>query len=105
MMPVVAFNLMHEIEILKNALDVFTRFCIEGIKADELRCKAYAEASMSIVTVLNPHIGYSAAAQVAQEYLASGKSIGEIVLEKGLLTRDQIETVFDLKNMTEPGIR
>jgi aspartate ammonia-lyase len=105
MMPVVAFNLLHEIEILKNAVDVFTRLCIEGIQADELRCKAFAEASMSIVTVLNPHIGYAAAAQVAKEYLSSGKSISQIVLERGLLTREQLESVFDLRNMTEPGIR
>jgi aspartate ammonia-lyase len=105
MMPVVAFNLLHEIEILKNAVDVFSRLCVEGIQADALRCKAYAEASMSIVTVLNPHIGYAAAAQVAKEYLASGKSISQIVLEKGLLTREQLESVFDLRNITEPGIK
>ena len=85
MMPVVAFNLLHEIEILANAVDSFTRLCVAGIQADEVRCKAYAEASMSIVTVLNPHIGYAAAAEIAKEYIASGKSIRQIVLEKGLL--------------------
>jgi aspartate ammonia-lyase len=105
MMPVVAFNLLHEIEILESAVDSFRQFCVEGIKADEMRCKAYAEASMSIVTVLNPHIGYAAAAQVAKEYLSSGKSISQIVLEKGLLTREQLESVFDLQSMTEPGIK
>jgi aspartate ammonia-lyase len=103
MMPVVAFNLLHEIEILTNGIDVFTRLCIEGISADEARCKAYAEASMSIVTVLNPHIGYAAAAEIAKEYLASGKSIRQIVLEKGLLNEQQLEKIFDLRDMTEPG--
>ncbi len=105
MMPVVAFNLLHAIEILSNAVDVFTRFCLAGIRADESRCQAYAEASMSIVTVLNPHIGYSAAAEVAKEYLASGKTIRQIVLERGLLSEAQIERAFDLRNMTEPGIK
>jgi len=105
MMPVVAFNLLHEIEILSNATDVFTRFCLAGIKADEARCKAYAEASMSIVTVLNPHIGYAAAAEIAKEYLASGKSIRRIVLEKGLLKEGQLEKIFDLRDMTEPGAK
>jgi aspartate ammonia-lyase len=103
MMPVVAYNLLHEIEILSNALDVFTRFCLVGIRADEARCKEYAESSMSIVTVLNPHIGYATAAEVAKEYLASGKSIRQIVIEKDLLTEKQIEKVFDIREMTEPG--
>jgi aspartate ammonia-lyase len=103
MMPVVAFNLLHEIEILSNAIDAFSRFCLVGITADAARCKEYAEASVSIVTVLNPHTGYAAAAEIAKEYLASGKSIRQIVLEKGLLTEEQLTKIFDLSGMTEPG--
>ncbi len=103
MMPVVAFNLLHEIEILSNALDSFTRLCVAGIKADEERCRAFAESSMSIVTVLNPHIGYAAAAEIAKEHLASGKSIRRIILDRGLLTEEQLDRIFDLKGMTEPG--
>ena len=104
MMPVVAFNLLHEIEILKNALDVYIRFCVDGITANEERCKAYAEGSMSIVTVLNPHIGYLKAAEIAKEYLTSGKPIRQLVLEKGLFTSEQLDKIFDLHGMTEPGI-
>ncbi len=104
MMPVVAFNLLHEIEILGNAIGAFTRFCARGITADPERCRMYAEGSMSIVTVLNPHIGYAKAAEIAKEYLASGKPIRTLVLEKGLLTPEKLEEVFDLKGMTEPGI-
>jgi aspartate ammonia-lyase len=105
MMPVVAFNLLHEIGILRNAIDVFTRFCVSGITADAARCKSFAESSMSIVTVLNPHIGYAAAAEVAKEYIASGKSIKQIILEKGLLTKERLDEVFELMDMTEPGIK
>jgi aspartate ammonia-lyase len=57
---------------------------------------------MSIVTVLNPHIGYAAAAEIAKQYLASGTSIRQIVLEKGLLTAEQLDKVFDLWDMTAP---
>jgi aspartate ammonia-lyase len=103
MMPVVAFNLLHEIEILATAVDVFTKMCVAGIRADEARCQAYAEASMSIVTVLNPHIGYAAAAEIAKEYLASGKSIRQIVLDKKLLSAEELERIFNLREMTEPG--
>ncbi len=105
MMPVVAFNLLHEIEILTNSIAVFNRFCVEGITANEERCQVYAEGSMSIVTVLNPHIGYAAAADIAKEYLNSGKSIRELVKEKGLLSDEQIQKVFDLHKMTDPGIQ
>lgn len=103
MMPVVAFNLLHEIEILSNALDVFTTLCIEGITADSARCKAYAEASMSIVTVLNPHIGYEAAAEIAKKYLSSGESIRQIIRDQGLLSEGELDKIFDLREMTEPG--
>jgi aspartate ammonia-lyase len=105
MMPVVAFNLLHEIEILANALEAFNRFCITGINADSARCRMFAESSMSIVTVLNPHIGYAAAAKVAAEYLASGKSIAQIVLERGLLSAEKLDEIFNLRDMTEPGIK
>ncbi|MBI1806122.1 MAG: aspartate ammonia-lyase [Ignavibacteria bacterium] len=104
MMPVVAFNLLHEIEIMKNAIDVFVKFCVAGILANEDQCRTYAEGSMSVVTVLNPHIGYAKAAEIAKEYLQSGKPIRHIVLEKKLMTKEQLDKVFDLRGMTEPGI-
>jgi aspartate ammonia-lyase len=104
MMPVVAYNLLHELEIVKNAIDAFVDRCIQGIEADEERCNSYAESSMSIVTVLNPRIGYAAAADVAKEYLISGKSIREIVQGKGLLNKEELDKLFDLRDMTEPGI-
>ncbi len=104
MMPVVAFNLIHEIEILRNAIDVCIKLCIDGITANAERCQFYAENSTSVVTVLNPHIGYLAAAEIAKEYIQSGKPIRELVLEKGLLTKEQLDKVFGLRGMTEPGI-
>ncbi|MBI1804810.1 MAG: aspartate ammonia-lyase [Ignavibacteriae bacterium] len=104
MMPVVAFNLLHAIEILTNAIGVFVKYCVSGITANSKRCEEYAEGSISIVTVLNPHIGYTKAAEVAKEALRSGKSIKEIVLEKGYLTREKLDKIFDLRAMTEPGI-
>ena len=104
MMPVVAFNLLHEIEILKNAVDVLIKYCINGLTANADRCQFYAENSTSVVTVLNPHIGYLAGAEIAKEYLKSGKSIRQLVLEKKLMTEDQLNKVFDLRAMTEPGI-
>jgi aspartate ammonia-lyase len=104
MMPVVAFNLLHEIGILTTSIRVFIDFCVKGLAANPERCQYYAENSTSVVTVLNPHIGYLKAAEIAKEYLKSGKSIRQIVLEKGLLTSEQLDKVFDLRAMTDPGI-
>jgi aspartate ammonia-lyase len=105
MMPVVAFNLLHEIEILSNAIDVFERFCIRGIAADSARGRMFAESSMGIVTVLNPHIGYAKAAEIAKEYLLTGKPVRQILKERGIFTEIEIARIFDVRAMTEPGIR
>jgi aspartate ammonia-lyase len=104
MMPLVAYDLLQATAILTNAVHAFTERCVAGLQANPERCQSYAENSTSIVTVLNPHIGYAAAAEIAKEYLTSGRSIRELVLEKKLLTREQVNTVFDLRGMTEPGI-
>ncbi|MBN2320029.1 MAG: aspartate ammonia-lyase [Acidobacteria bacterium] len=101
MMPVVAYNLPYAIEILGNAIDILTTRCIAGITANEERCRSYAEASMSIVTVLNPHLGYAVAAEIAKEYLSSGKTIRRIILDRGLMNEDRLDKLFDLKKMTE----
>jgi len=105
MMPVVAYNLMHEIEIIGNAIGAFARLCVEGIRVNEVQCREFAETSMGIVTVLNPHIGYEAAAEVAKEHVASGKSIVHIIREKKLLTEEDFDRIFQLQNMTEPGVK
>lgn len=104
MMPLVAYDLLHALRILGRATVQFSRACIAGITAQEERCRFYAENSTSIVTVLNPHIGYAAAAEIAKEYMATGKPIREVVLAKGILTAEQLDTIFDLRKMTEPGI-
>ena len=68
------------------------------------RCQEYAEKSMSIVTALNPIIGYSKAAEIAKEYLKSNKSMKELILEKNLLSPEEVDKIFDLSKLTEPGI-
>jgi aspartate ammonia-lyase len=104
MMPVVAFNLIHMLEILTTSGDVFVRFCVDGLTANADRCQAYAEGSTSVITVLNPHIGYLKGAEIAKEYVKSGKPLRQIVIDKGLMTAEKLDEVFDLYKMTEPGI-
>jgi aspartate ammonia-lyase len=102
MMPLIAYNLIHSIEILGNTLAVLTEKCIQGITARGDRCLAYAEGSLALVTALNPHIGYLNAAAVAKESLETGKSLRQIVLERGLMDEADLAKVLDLEKMSLP---
>ena len=100
MMPLIAYNLIHSIEILGNTLAALTHQCLEGISANRDRCLAYAEGSLALVTALNPHIGYLNAAAVAKESLETGKSLRQIVLERGLMSAEELANVIDLETMS-----
>ena len=104
MMPVMAYNLHHSIEILKNALRVFIDRCVVGIVADADRCRRYAESSMALATALNTHIGYARAAEVVKRALREQKTIIDIVRDEKLLTEDQIAQILDPIKLTEPGL-
>jgi aspartate ammonia-lyase len=100
MMPLIAYNLIHSIEILGNTIAALTERCITGITANKERCLAYAEGSLALVTALNTHIGYLNAAAVAKESLETGKSLRQIVLEKGLMTEEELAQVLNLEQMS-----
>ena len=104
MMPAMTFNVLTSFEILGNSLAVLRTRCIEGIRADEAQCLKYAELSPSIVTALNPYIGYAKGAEVVKEALRSGRTIPEVVREKKLLSEDELKRILDPFKMTEPGI-
>jgi aspartate ammonia-lyase len=101
MMPLIAYDLIHIIEILGNTLAALTQRCLVNITANVDRCLAYAEGSLALVTALNPHIGYLNAAAVAKESLETGKSLRTIVLERGLMTPDAIAAVLNLEQMSQ----
>ncbi|HEY9752564.1 MAG TPA: aspartate ammonia-lyase [Coleofasciculaceae cyanobacterium] len=101
MMPLIAYDLIHSIEILGNALAALTQRCIQGIEANRDRCRAFAEGSLALVTALNPHIGYLNAAAIARESLETGKSLRQIVLERELLGAEQLADVLNLEEMSQ----
>ncbi|MBR8833983.1 MAG: aspartate ammonia-lyase [Stigonema ocellatum SAG 48.90 = DSM 106950] len=100
MMPLIAYNLIHSIEILGNTIIALTERCIKGIIANKERCLVYAEGSLALVTALNPHIGYLNAAAVAKESLETGKSLRQIVLERGLMSEAELAKVLNLEQMS-----
>ena len=104
MMPVMAYNLHHSIEILKNALRAFIDRCVVGIVADAEGCRRYAESSMALATALNTYVGYARAAEVVKRALREQKTIIDVVREEKLLTEDQIAQILDPIKLTEPGL-
>jgi aspartate ammonia-lyase len=104
MMPLIAYKLPDSLTILTNAIDVFTRFCVEGLQVDAEKCKRYAESSAAVVTALNPIIGYMKAAEVVKRSYAENKTVREILLEEKLIEPHKLDEVLNLMAMTEPGI-
>jgi aspartate ammonia-lyase len=104
MMPLIAYNLLFSMELFKNCVQKFTDSCITGIVANEERCRHYLEDSLGLVTVLAPSIGYNAAAEVAKESVATGRSIREIVLARGLMPAAELEEAMRPEHLTEPGL-
>jgi fumarate hydratase, class II len=107
MMPVIAQNLLDSIDLLASASRLLADRCVTGITADPARLRRLAESSPAIVTALNPFIGYEAAAAVAHEALASGKTIREVVIARGHvsrgdLTEQQLDAALDVLAMARP---
>ena len=102
-MPLMAHCLHEAIQCLANGARVFAEKCVAGIEADPVRCRELMERSLMLVTALNPHIGYEAAAGVAKEAFATGKSLREVVLARGLMDAATLDRVLDARKMLQPG--
>ena len=107
MLPVMARNLLESIRLLANISRLLADRTVDGIVADEQRCRELAESSPSIVTPLNKYIGYEAAATVAKQSLKERKTIRQVVVEggyveRGDLTTEQLDAALDVLSMTRP---
>ncbi|MFC3847902.1 aspartate ammonia-lyase [Helicobacter baculiformis] len=102
--PVIAYKLFHSFVMLNRAIRTLVEKCINGITANEKICHDYVFNSIGIVTALNPHIGYEKSASIAKEALDTGKSVHEIVLERKLLTKEQLAEIFQPENMLSPHV-
>ncbi len=103
MMPAMAWNVLHAAEILKNTMRVLATKCVDGIVANEERCRYYANATISIAAALNPYIGYAAAAEIAKESITTGRTVTEIALERKLIDEKTMREILDPMRMTEPA--
>jgi aspartate ammonia-lyase len=104
MEPVIAFNLLHSINILTNVQHIFAERCIRGITANREHCRKMVESSVSIVTALNPHLGYEMSCAIAIEAMQQGSKVRNIVLEKQLMSEEELDKVLDIYEITKMGI-
>ncbi len=102
MMPVMCHTVLESIHLLARGTVVFDELCARDIQANIDQCKSFVEKSLSMVTSLNPYIGYDRASELAKEAFKTGKTIRELCLEKNVLPPDELEKALDPMSMTEP---
>jgi aspartate ammonia-lyase len=104
MMPVIAWNALHVSTILRESMKALRVRCVDGIEADPARCRELLERSTAVATALSPYIGYAKTAEIAKEAVTTGRTIRELVLERGLMDARRLDEVLSAENMTRPGI-
>lgn len=102
MEPVIAHNLFTSISMLGKGCITLAEKCVNGITANEERCRELVENSISIVTALNPSLGYEKTSMLAREALETGKSVYDLTLEHDLLPREKLDEIFSPQNMIRP---
>lgn len=104
MMPIMGYNVFQMMDIMINALRLFRERAIDGIQANREKAEGWLARNAILVTALNPVIGYLKGAEVAKEAMATGRTIREVVLEKGYLSAEEVDRLLDARRMTEGGI-
>ena len=100
--PIIAHSLFKSVKHLRNGCITLADRCVKGITANPERTRATVENSIGIVTALNPYIGYANATSVAQEAHATGGSVYQIVLDRGLLSKEQLDQLLRPEMLTTP---
>jgi fumarate hydratase class II len=102
MMPMMGHGVVQSVVLLAKAVDAFVDFCAADMQANVKQCEAMVEQSLSMVTSLNPYIGYERAAALAKEAFKTGKTIRELCREQKVLPEAELARVLDPWRMTEP---
>ncbi len=101
--PVIVQSLFESIEMLKNGMRTLKFKCVDGITANEERCRSLVENSIGIVTALNPVLGYEKSTQLAKEALEKNVGLYDLVLEKKLLSKKELNDILKPENMIAPA--
>ena len=101
--PVIVQSLLESIAMLKNGMATLQYRCVEGIGANAVACRQQVERSIGLVTALNPVLGYEVCSTLAREALANDRGVYELVLEQGLLSREELDRLLAPESMLGPG--
>ena len=102
--PVIAYSLFNSIVMLEKAMKTLADKCIDGITANEQICSDFVYNSIGIVTALNPYIGYENSASIAKEALNTGKRVYDLAMERGLLSKEELDNILTPQNMLNPHL-
>ncbi len=102
--PLMVHCMLESMEILMNAIEVMIEKCVRGIKANKEVCRDRVERSPVLVTALAPYIGYDKAAEVAKEAVERGRTIREILIEKGYFNEEEVDVLLSPEELVKPGI-
>jgi len=102
MEPVMVRAMLESIEMLKNGMATLKERCIDGITANEAHCKEMVLNSIGIVTAVNPTLGYEASSRIAKRALAENRSVYDLILEEGLLTKEKLDEILAPERMIKP---
>jgi len=104
MMPVIAWNALHASTILRESMRTLRERTVDGIVANEARARELLDRSTAAATALSPYIGYAATADIAKEAVRTGRTIRDLVVERGLLDAKQLDDILSVDAMTRGGI-
>jgi aspartate ammonia-lyase len=99
MEPVIVQSIFESMEMLKNGMTVLKYKCIDGITANEKRCRELVENSIGIITALNPVLGYETSTRLAKKALENNRSVYDLVIENNLLTKEELDKLLLPENM------
>lgn len=99
MEPVIAQSIFESMMMLENGMKTLKYRCIDGITANEKKCREYVENSIGLVTALNPYLGYERSTEIAKDALEQNRSVYELVLERGYMTKEELDEVLNPINM------
>ena len=104
MEPVISFNMFNSMTYMTNAVDTFVEKLLIDLQPNKEQCQEWLDKSVGVVTAMLPHIGYENSAMIAKEAYNTGKPVRQVILEKGLISKEKMEKILSPKEMTTPGI-
>jgi aspartate ammonia-lyase len=88
--------------MLKNGMSTLKHKCIDGITANKEHCRALVENSIGLITALNPYLGYEVSSKIAKEAMETNRGVYELVLEKNLMSKNELDRILLPENMIKP---